>query len=116
MAKTTAVCGAKQRRQAFGDLGQRGRLRGHDDDVLRAQLPGFARRRDPRVYVAIGRHHAQAVGSDGLADGRAGNDRDIGAAARQPCREMAADRAGSVDANFHGVPIFTTRFARFAGR
>lgn len=78
-------------------------LDGADHKVLRAQLGRVAGGAQAHGEVGVGADEAQPAGLDGREVRAARDDGHVGAALRQPCREMAADGAGTEDGDLHGA-------------
>jgi hypothetical protein len=78
-------------------------LRQIDHDILRTKLCRSvgATRVDHALLVAD--LQPQSASAHGGEVGAAGNEADVGARAREFDTEIATDRAGAVDADFHGV-------------
>ena len=101
MANTTAVCAASRGGRPLATSGSAGAFTVTTTTSCGPELPGIARGLDTRVQVAVRRHDPQAIGADRGAGRRTGDDRDVGAAARKPRRDMATDRTGAVNADLH---------------
>ena len=78
------------------------RLQADDDEILRAEFGGIVGAARMHHALLVADQELQPVGAHGGEMRAARHQADIGARARELHAEIAADRAGAVDTDFHG--------------
>ncbi len=80
------------------------RLQADDHEILRTQLRRIVGAARPHHMLFIADQQFEAVLAHGSEMGAARDQADIGLRPRQLDAEIAADRAGAVNADFHAKP------------
>src|SRR5712671_2820302 len=94
---------AQQRLDRFDDAGDRMRLQANDDEILRSQFGGVVGAAGMHDALFITNQQLEAVGTHRGQVSAARDQADIRSRQRQLHAEIAADRAGAVNTDFHAV-------------
>ena len=91
----------EQRLHLLDHAGDRMRLQADDDEILRPELGGIVGAARMHHALLIADQQFEPVGAHGGEMGAARHQADVDACARELHTEIAADRTGAVNADFH---------------